>query len=241
MYLDFNIRQTTKNTKLSNYDWQIVDDDISINHHDDNQRIKSIIPSTSINTNANNQNQTSSFYLNHYEQQRKKENNYNEDLSNYFPLPQTNIKKPSSSIQINETKNPIQQWKTVPAPPVISARSISDSSIELPNSTRIISVVPLQLSDDNQYSSTTGTESLGTKITKLATDNRSNKKFNHQNDSIGNFNFNQQYNTVTTTTDTEQGLYSDRQATYRDQTGFFSNRDDPLNSSKYQCELVERR
>jgi hypothetical protein len=152
--------------------------------------------------------------------------NQDENHSSYFPAPQSDIKK-SSPIPPNEIKTS-EQWKTVSAPP--PTRSLSDSSIEPSNSTRMI---PIQMSDDNQYSSTTGTESLGTKITKLATGINSNKKSNK----IENLNLNKQYDAVTTTTitttDTEQGLYSDRQATHRDQTGFFSNRDDPLYESIY--------
>jgi len=85
------------------------------------------------------------------------------------------------------------------------------------------------MSDDNQYSSTTGTESLGTKITKLATGTNPQRSTNK----IENLNLNKQYDTVTTTTDTEPGLYSDRQGTHRDQTGFFSNRDEPIYESIY--------
>lgn len=92
------------------------------------------------------------------------------------------------------------------------------------------------MSDDNQYSSATGTESLGTKITKLATGTRSYKKSNKRNNLIEKLNLNKQYDTGGTTTtitaDSDQGIYSDRQATHRDQTGFFSNRDDPLYESK---------
>ncbi|CAF4529841.1 unnamed protein product, partial [Rotaria magnacalcarata] len=79
--------------------------------------------------------------------------------SSYFPPPQADIKK-SSSVQPNEIK-PTPEWKTIPAPSTVNTRHLSDSSIEPPNSTRIIPVAPLQMSDDNQYSSATGTESLG--------------------------------------------------------------------------------
>jgi uncharacterized OB-fold protein len=227
--------------------WQIVtDNDIPISGSADNHRIKSALSSTReflLNTNTNNQNTSSSFYLTRYEQSRKKNSNQDENLSSYFPPPQSDIKK-SSPIPPNETKTsehwitvPVstneiktsQQWITVPVPP--PTRRLSDSSIEPSNSSPIIPIAPIQMSDDNQYSSTTGTESLGTKITKLASGTNLHQKLNK----IENLNLNKQYDTVTTTTitttDTEQGFYSDRQATHRDQTGFFSNRDDPLYES----------
>ncbi|CAF3544250.1 unnamed protein product [Rotaria sordida] len=232
---DFDTRKMIGTTKSPNIDWQIVDDDMPISGNDDNLRIKSVLSSTReflVNTNTNNQNQSSSFYLTRYEQQRKKIYNQDGSPSSYFPLPQTDIKK-SLPIQINENKT-IQQWKTVPAPSNLPLRRVSDSSIEPPTSTRIIPIAPIQMSDDNQYSSTTCTESLGTKITKFATATHPYKKSTKQNDFIENLNFNKQsdtYTTTTITTDTDQGLYSDRQATHRDQTGFFSNRDDPLYSN----------
>ncbi|CAF0805376.1 unnamed protein product [Didymodactylos carnosus] len=93
----------------------------------------------------------------------------------------------------------------------------------------------LQPTDDTTdanpyYSSTgTGTESLGTKISRLAKGpvNKGVKKYIH-NRQIEDLHMNDRnYDT----TDTEQGvMYSDRpsQATNNDQTGFFTQRDDPL-------------
>jgi hypothetical protein len=212
--------------KSPDRNWQIPDDDNPISGSGDNHRIKSVLSSTReflLNTNSNHQNPSTSFYLTRYEQPRKKSSDQNESLSSYFPQPQTDVKR-SSPIHTNEIKNP-QQWKTLPT------RRLSDSSIEPTSSKRINPTIPIQVSDDNQYSSTTGTESLGTKITKLATGTHPYKKTNQ----IENLNLHKQYDTVTTTTitttDTDQGLYSDRQATHRDQTGFFSNRDDPLYES----------
>ncbi|CAF2168879.1 unnamed protein product [Rotaria magnacalcarata] len=236
--IDFDSRKRTS-TKSPNMDWQLVEDDIPISGSGDNLRIKSTLSSTrefTLNTNNinQNQNQSSSFYLTRYEQPRKKPQNQDESPSSYFPPPQADIKK-SSSVQPNEIK-PTPEWKTIPAPSTVNTRHLSDSSIEPPNSTRIIPVAPLQMSDDNQYSSATGTESLGTKITKLATATYPYKKSNKRNGLIENLNFNKQSDpgTTTVTTDTEQGLYSDRQATHRDQTGFFSNRDDPLYSNDFK-------
>ncbi|CAF3497184.1 unnamed protein product [Rotaria sp. Silwood1] len=240
-HTDFDTRKTTT-TRSPNIDWQIVDDDIPISGNGDNLRIKSVLSSTReflVNTNTNNQNQSSSFYLTRYEQQRKKPHNQDESPSSYFPLPQTDIKK-SLPIQINDNKT-MQQWKTVSTPSDLPIRRLSDSSIEPPSSTRIIPIAPTQMSDDNQYSSTTGTESLGTKITKFATATHPYKKSNKQNGFIENLNFNKQsdtYTTTTITTDTDQGLYSDRQATHRDQTGFFSNRDDPLYSNDIKANNI---
>ncbi|CAF1214547.1 unnamed protein product [Didymodactylos carnosus] len=84
------------------------------------------------------------------------------------------------------------------------------------------------MTDTNPYYSSTGTESLGTKISRLAKDpvNNGIKKYAHsrpvENLYLNNGNYD--------TTDTEQGvMYSDRpsQATNNDQTGLFTQRDDP--------------
>ncbi|CAF3748329.1 unnamed protein product [Adineta steineri] len=234
-----NYKRTT--TKSDDINWQIPDNDIPISGSGDNPRLKSALSSTReflSNMNTNNQNQSSSFYLTRYEQSRKKPIDRDGSPSSYFPLPQSDIKKSSiiqtndikksSLIQTNEIKKP-EQWKTVPAPPVLSARRYSDSSTEPQSTTRIIPIAPIPMSDDNQYSSATGTESLGTKITKLATGIRPHKRSHKRNAFIEKLNLHKQYDTGGTTTltaDTDQGIYSDRQATHRDQTGFFSNRDD---------------
>lgn len=224
-------------TRSPNTDWQLVDDDVPISGSGDNLRMKSVLSSTrefTLNADSNNQNQSSSFYLTRYEQPRKKHQNQEESPSSYFPPPQADIKKPFSSPA--KEINTKQEWKTVPAPTTTTIRHASESSSEPLNSTRMIPVAPLQMSDDNQYSSATGTESLGTKITKLATATHHHKALHRQSNGIENLNLNKQSDpgtTTTITTDTEQGLYSDRQATHRDQTGFFSYRDDPLYSSTY--------
>lgn len=234
--IDFDMHKMAT-TKSLDIDWQIVDDDVSVNGNGDHQRRKPTLSSTRefvLSKNANHQSQSSSFYVTRYEQQRQKAQNPDEGPSSYFPAPQSDIKK-SLPTQKNEIRK-VKEWKTVPAPPSLSTRRVSDSSIEPPNSTRMIPVAPIQMSDDNQYSSATGTESLGTKITKMATGAHFHKKAIKKNGFIENLNLNQQLDvgtTTTITTDTDQGLYSDRQATHRDQTGFFSNRDDPLYSSKY--------
>lgn len=216
---------TRKST--SNTDWKLPDNDLPITGNGDTGRIKSVLSSTReflLNNNTNNANQSSSFYLTRYEQARKKNVNQEENTSSYFPQPQSDIKR-SSPIPKAETQLS-QAWVSVPAP---STRRQSDSSTTEPStSSRII---PIHMSDDNQYSSATGTESLGTKITKLATGTNPTQRPKE----VENLNFNKQYDTATTTTitttDTEQGLYTDRQATHRDQTGFFSNREDPLYES----------
>jgi hypothetical protein len=208
--------------KSPDTNWKIEDNDIPISGNGDNIRIKSVLSSTReflLNTNTNNQNSSSSFYVTRYEQPRKKNSNQDENPSSYFPQPQSDIKKSS-----NETKTS-EPWITFQAS---STRRLSDSSTEPSTSPRIIPIIPIQMSDDNQYSSTTGTESLGTKITKLATSVNPQQRSNK----MENLNLNKQYDSGTiTSTDTEQGFYSDRQATHRDQTGFFSNRDDPLYES----------
>ena len=216
--------------KVHETDWRLPDNAVAISGNGDNARLKSVLSSTrefllnNNNTNHSN-NQSSSFYLTRYEQPRKKNVNQEENASSYFPPPQADIKRtspiPKPDIQLS------QPWISVPAP---SSRRQSNSSTEPSTSARII---PIHMSDDNQYSSATGTESLGTKITKLATGTNPHQRSN----TVENLNLNKQYDTVTTTTvttttDTEQGLYTDRQATHRDQTGFFSNREeDPL----YEC------
>ncbi len=199
-YMTTNQIGTDTRTKSPDLNWQIPDDENPISGGGDNHRIKSVLSSTReflLNTNSNHQNPSTSFYLTRYEQPRKKTSDQNESLSSYFPQPQTDIKK---SVPVQTS----QPWKTIPT------RRLSDSSIEPPESTRINPINPIQVSDDNQYSSTTGTESLGTKITKLATGIHPYKKSNK----IENLNLNKKYDTVTTTTvtttDTDQGLYSDR-------------------------------
>jgi len=203
-------------------------DDVPISGSGDNIRTKTVLSTTRefrVNPTANNQNQSASFYLTRYEQPRRKGQNQDENTSSYFPPAQTDLPK-SSSIPAANGNVTCQQWIPVPAPQ--SARS--DSSIEPSTSIRMIPVAPLPMSDDNQYSSATGTESLGTKITKLAAGTNANQKAIP----IEHLNFNKN-NDAITTTDTEQGFYSDRQATHRDQTGFFSNRDDP---SSYERRIV---
>ncbi|UJR28875.1 hypothetical protein I4U23_010097 [Adineta vaga] len=238
-------RKRSATTKPMDINWQLADNDLPITGNNDNLRSKSLRSSSSreflsnLNNNNHHQNQSSSFYLTRYEQSRKKLADQDEGSSSYFPLPQSDIKK-SSTHEVKHT----EQWKTVPAPPVLSTRRVSESSTEPINSTRIIPIAPIQMSDDNQYSSATNTESLGTKITKLATGMRSYRRSHKRRDFVEKLNLNKQSDTGGTTTtvtaDTEQGIYSDRQATHRDQTGFFSNRDDPLYENHYKSNHLTR-
>jgi hypothetical protein len=180
------------------------------------------------NSTNHNQIQNDSPHLNRF--QADKINDIDEGPSSYFPQPQMDIKKPSS-IKTNETKRSFnssrlmyddgneRQWKVVPAP---TTNRHSDSSIEPSNTTRIIPIAPIQVSDDNPYNSTTGTESLGTKITKVATDDSQRHK---KSNIIEGLNLNKQYDT---STDTEQMIYSDRPSIQKDEAGFFTNRDELL-------------
>ena len=239
----------------------MIDDDRPISGSGDNLPLKPSLSSTrefrlnnnnNNNTHANSQDQPSSFYLTRFEQQKRQTLNKEGSPSSYFPPPQSDIKMslPVSTENTqrlynnnNNNKKTERQWKTVPAPPLPSSRRLSDSSIEPSISTRRIPIAPAQTSDDNQYSSTTGTESLGTKITKLATGKVPRSKTKPFNGVIESLNLNKHYDSVTTTTltsETEQGMYSDRQATHRDQTGFFSNRDDPSYECKGRSMTIDR-
>ena len=245
----------TRTAKPSDVEWRMIDDDRPISGSGDNLLLKPSLSATrefrlNNNAQANSQEQPSSFYLSRFEQQKRKMLNKEESPSSYFPAPQSDIKmslpvtteRTQQLYNNNQNKND-RQWKTVPAPPLSSSRRLSDSSIEPSISTRRIPIAPAQTSDDNQYSSTTGTESLGTKITKLATGKAPRSKTKPFNVLVENLNLNKHYDSATTTTltsETEQGLYSDRQATHRDQTGFFSNRDDPSYECKERTILIAR-
>ncbi|CAF0902470.1 unnamed protein product [Rotaria sordida] len=222
--------------KPINIDWQIVDDDdIPVSGDRDNIPLKTLTSSTRdfhINSNTNNQLENNKHYLNRYQQM--KINDIDENSSSYFPQTQTNIKI-SSSIKTNEIKQSYnnthlmyddgneRQWKVVPAP---TTNRLSNSSIEPSNTTRIIHVVPMQISDDNPYSYTIGTESLETKITKVPNHSQRYEKSTIENDLVENLN--KQYDSNTIIKDTEQILYSDRQVTQQDQTEFLTNRNELL-------------
>ncbi|CAF3919812.1 unnamed protein product [Rotaria sp. Silwood2] len=248
-----SINQTdgvTRTTKPIDIDWQIADDDIPISGGGDNLPLKSLTSSTReflINSNTNNQLQYNKHNINLFQQ--KKTNDIDESPSSYFPQPQSNIKT-SSSIKINEIKRSYnnshlmyddgneRQWKIVPAP---TTNRLSNSSIEPSNTTRIIHVAPIQIPDDNPYNSTTGTESLGTKITKVATHSQRYQAPIIQNGLVENLDLYKQYDPSTIITDTEQTLYSDRQATQRDQTEFFTNRDELLSILSNRLTSTNRR
>jgi hypothetical protein len=198
----------TRLTKPTDIDWQIADDDddMPITGGGDNLPLKSLTLSTReflINSNNNHIQST----LNRFQQ--KPTTDIDQSPSSYFPQPQADIKK-SPSIK-RSFDNPRlmyddgneRQWKAVPAPTI---SRLSNSSVEQTTTTRYIPVAPIHIPDDNPYNSATGTESLGTKITKVASTGQR-----------------LQYDI-----DTEQMLYSDRQDTNRDQTGFFTNRDELL-------------
>jgi hypothetical protein len=232
-------------TKPIDIDWQIVDDDLPISGGGDNHPLKSLVTSTReflINSNNHNPIQSNIPHLNRF--QTTKTNDIDESPSSYFPLPQTDIKRPSA-FKTNEKKPSFnssrlmyddgneRQWKVVPAPTATANRYL-DLSIEPSNTTRIIPVAPIQISDDNPYSSATGTESLGTKIIKVATNTGQR---NQKSNVIESLNLNKQYDT----TDTEQMIYSDRQTTPTDQNGFFTNRDELLSIVSSRLTPVNKR
>ncbi|CAF1231475.1 unnamed protein product [Adineta ricciae] len=238
-HLGNDTRQRT--AKSTDINWQLANNDVPLAGNSENLRSKSLRASSSreflSNLNHNNNHQSTSFYLTRYEQSHKKSNDRAESPSSYFPLPQSDIKKPT----VTEPKR-VEQWKTVPAPPVTSTRRFSDSSTEPITSTRVIPIAPIPMSDDNQYSSATNTESLGTKITKLATGVRPHRRSHRRHDFVEKLNLNKQSDvggtTTTVTADTEPGIYSDRQATHRDQTGFFSNRDEHLHENHFKSNYL---
>lgn len=178
-------------------------------------------------------------HVNRVQTTTTKNNEITESPSSYFPTPQVDIKK-SSSTKTNDKKRSFnsshlmyddgneRQWKVVPAP---TTNRHLNSSIEPSNPTRIIPVAPIHMSDDNPYSSATGTESLGTKITKVA--NKDHQKSNI----IESLNFNKQYDTDTN----EQMIYSDRQITPRNQKEFFNNRDELLSILSSRLTPVNKR
>lgn len=125
----------------------------------------------------------------------------NQSPSSYFPLPQADIKKPSfnDSRLLHDNGND-RQWKSVPAPT---------------NSTRII---PVHIADENQYSSATGTESLGTKITKAATNDVRHRRTDHSS-----------FNPVNVgTSDSETIMSSTRDEIPDDERGFYNHRNELL-------------
>ncbi|CAF3394742.1 unnamed protein product [Rotaria sp. Silwood1] len=237
-------------TKPIDIDWQIADDDLPISSGGDKLPLKSLTSSTReylINSNPHNQLQNNKHNLNRFQQ--KKTNDIDESLSSYFPQPQSNIKT-SSSIQTNEIKRSYnsarlmyddgneRQWKVVPAP---TTTCLSNSSVEPSNTARIIHVAPIQTSDDSLYNSMIGTESLGTKIIQVAMHSQRYQKSTIENEFFENLNLNKQYDPSTIVRDTEPTLNSDRQATQRDQTEFFTNRDELLSILSNRLTSTNRR
>ena len=133
--------------------------------------------------------------------------------SSYFPAPQTDIKKSSSKDSFNDSRllhdnGNDRHWKSVPAP-TSSTRA----------STRII---PVHISDENQYSSATGTESLGTKITKVATNGSRHQRDENSYlmDSLNLANAG--------TSDSEAMVSSTREDIPKDERGFYNRRNELL-------------
>lgn len=150
---------------------------------------------------------------------------FEQSPSSYFPAPQTDIKKPSfnqskrslNSARLLHDDGNERQWKVVPAP-------TTNRHSESLQTTRLI---PVHISDDNPYSSATGTESLGTKITKAATNGSADQR--HPNSYIMNsLNLQKQHDTGTTTSDTEPMISSDRQEIKGDEASFLTKREELL-------------
>jgi hypothetical protein len=203
------------------------------------------MPHFSFHSKSNHQKPITSLYLARLQEHKKQTQETDQNASSFFPPPLTDVRK-SVPVHIENTQtgngsNPStlhhhREWKSVPAPlPQSLDRRSSESSIEPSVTARLVSMAPLQTSDDNQNSTATVTESLGTKITKFATGVNPFARKKTTAIPMENLNLNQNYDSIhtnTLTSDTEQGLYSDRQATHRDQTGLFSSRDDPHHEGK---------
>ena len=240
-------------TKPMNIDWQIVDDDIPITGSGDNRPAKSVRPSTnefsrSLN-NKKNQMQKNKHYINSFQQQ-KILNDIDQSPSNYFPQPQANIRK-SLPIKTKEIKHSYdtarlmyddgneRHWNNVAAPTISHH---SNLSVDPTNVTKSIPIVPTQILDENPYCSTIGTGSFRSRIKQVAVRTQRNHKNTKQNEFVENLNLNPQYNLSTmTTVNTEQILDSDRLTTKRDQSEFFTNRDELLSIVSNRLTNISRR
>jgi hypothetical protein len=235
-YVDYDARLT----KPVDIDWQIADDDdIPISGGvDDNNNLLIALASSTREFMINSTVQSNNHHVNRFSS--KKPTEPNESPSSYFPLPQSDIKKSSSNVKkrsFNSSRlmydnGNERQWKVVPAP---TTNRHSESS----HPTRIIPVASMHLSDENPYSSTTATESLGTKITKVATNDSGQRP--KTSNIIDSLNLHKQYDTGATTTDTEPMIYSDRQGTQGNEAGFFTNRDELLSIVSSRLTPVSKR
>ncbi|UJR20732.1 hypothetical protein I4U23_023851 [Adineta vaga] len=207
---DIDIRKT----KPLDIDWQIADDDIPITGGgggSTNHLIKSLTASKrNLKTNNSYRNTTRYSYRLH-EKKTKPDGDDDDDddhcPSSYFPMPQSDIKKPSSSkkTRLYDSSRLMyddgndRNWKAIS---ISRNHRLSDASNEPPISARSTLGVSMKVSNDRHHRKSNTHNELIESCLNL------NKYYDINND--------------------EPLIYSDRQATYRDQTGFFTNRDELL-------------
>lgn len=224
-------------TKPIDIDWQVADDDIPISGGGDNLALKSLTSSARnyiTNLNNNNRRHHDKHYVSRYDNKKLDDNN--EDRSSYFPQAQSDVKT-SSLTKSNEVKRSYdstrlvyddgneRQWKSVPAPTV---NCLSNSSSDLQNAMRVIPLATTQKFNDNQYNSILGTESFGTKLTKVPNYSPRFQKPTRLDEPMETLDLNKRLDQNEIITDVEPTLYSDRTSTYKDQTEFYSHRDELL-------------
>ncbi|CAF0858388.1 unnamed protein product [Adineta steineri] len=232
-----------RKTKPLDIDWQIANDDIPITGGGDNHLLKTLASlkrDFKINSQTNNKQPINRLH-------QKKIDDNDESPSSYFPLPQSDIKKSS----LNKTNKKPQlyensrlmyedgnerQWKPISS--TISQR-LSDPSIKSSNPTKLTHVAAsTQLFDNKPYSNGTSTENLRTKT--ILNDKRHKKSSSH-NTLAKSLNINKQYDIGKITKDIEPMIYSDRQTAYRDQTGFYTNRNELLSIVSSRLSTVGQR
>ncbi|CAF0793299.1 unnamed protein product [Adineta ricciae] len=211
----------TRKTKPFNIDWQMADDDLPITGGGDNRVIKSLIaPKRELKTTTRQSNRL-------YEKKTKANDHC---PSSYFPMPQSDIKKPSSSkiTRVYDSSRLMyddgndRNWKAISTS---RTHRFSNASIEQQStSDQNIPTVPMQTFSNHLYSNSTAKESLGAKSAKVSTHDHRYRKSSATNALIDDLNLNKYHDP----NDDESLIYSDRQSTYRDQTAFFTKRDELL-------------
>lgn len=110
-----------------------------------------------------------------------------------------------------------RKYKVVPAP-----TTTKTGTTRLSQSSANTRMIPVHTSDDNPYSSATGTESLGTKISKAATNGSRHQR-------TENFSFMDNLNLPhTVTSESETMVSSAREEIPDDERGFFNRRNELL-------------
>lgn len=227
--LDLDFRPT----KTIDIDWQVVDDDLPITGSGENLPGKPLKSSARA-WNSHTTQKKPAAVVSQFQSARIDEIDPNP--SSYFPAPQSDIKQPPyNNLRLMYDDGNERQWKKVPAP---VARRLSDSSGEQrPATTRMVPVTSIPISDENLCSSATGTDSLGTKISRAA----SHEHRHHQPTKKNGLVNKHAETTSRTKADVEHVIYSDRQRTPRDQTDFFNNRNDLLAILSSRLSTANRR